>query len=112
MPIQRPAPERTLPVSAVRVPCNSWIPPGRQLCVGEYSGSATCRRRGRSRAHRRCRPTTAIGKRAVGPLLADSTRTAVSAHSWPRATTSTRFPIAAVVRGKTTRPGHPRGEIA
>ena len=32
------------------------------------------RRRGRSLGHRLCQPTTAIGRRAVGPLLADSGR--------------------------------------
>jgi len=43
-----------------------------------------------------------IPKDGDRPLVADSTRTAVPALPWPRATTSTLLPIAAVVGGKTT----------
>jgi len=48
-------------------------------------------------------PLPRIGRGVLErPLVADSTRTRVSAIPWPRATTSILFSIAVVVRGKTT----------
>jgi hypothetical protein len=46
-----------------------------------------------------------MGIRAAGPLLADSSRTGVSAFPFPSATTSPFFLIAAVLLGKTTESG-------